>query len=243
MKRNPSFALRSNPAFTLVELLVVIVIIGALAAVAFSVGPKMMTRGDAAKSVQNMRQIGALLGTYAADNSLKLPAPRGDVPNGKGGFAQLHWHEALMYLVYPDLEEKNLHDDKWWVNNRPFLRNPLCDAKAKPNAFTWWNPGYAMNRMIVENLGKSSGDWNPGKGGPQTYAIPLNMVPDGSRTPIIAPRGDWHFTYDTTEIKETGLQAFLVDKDMPILFIDGHVETIALKEYTRRELYKMPMKP
>ena len=220
----------------------VIVIIASLAALALTVGPKMRKRADAAKSVENMRQIGALLGTYAADNSFKLPPARADVPDGNGSYTQLHWFEAMMYTLYPDLKEEQLHDDKWWESSKPLLRNPLCNAKTKPWAWTWWNPGYAINRQIVDNLGLSSGDWSPGRNGPQSISIPLSMIPEPARTPIVAPRGDWHFTYSSSEIKEAGLKGFLVDGKVPILFVDGHVETMPLNEYTRRKLTNVPAK-
>jgi prepilin-type N-terminal cleavage/methylation domain-containing protein len=43
--------------FTLVELLVVIVIIASLAALALTVGPRMLARAKATESMQNIRQI------------------------------------------------------------------------------------------------------------------------------------------------------------------------------------------
>ncbi len=234
--------LSAKRGFTLIEMLVVIVIIAVLAVASFSVGPKMMRRADAAKSIGNMRQIGALLASYASENSNKLPAPRADVPNGKGGFDQLHWHETVMLQLYPDTDLNQIHNDSWWEATKPIMRNPLCTAKTKPWAFTWWNPGYAMNVQISENLGKSSGDWSAGGGGGQAYQVPLSSIPEPGRTPIVAQRGDWHYTFTPDQIKDENLTAFLVDGKMPILFVDGHVETMKLTEYTSRELYKMPKK-
>ncbi len=242
MKKNPFLFPSQRRGFTLIEILVVFLIIASLAAVAFTLGPKMKRRGDAAKSLQNMRQIGSLLASYAVDNSSRLPAARADVPDGKGGYNQLHWHETLMAQIYPTVDTAKFMDTAWWEANKPFLRNPLCTEKTKPNAWAGWNPGYAMNLQITENLGKSSGDWTAGKGGPQTYGVPLASIPDPGRTPIVAPRGDWHYTYKPDQLKEEGLKDFLVDDKMPILFVDGHVETMALSEYDTRKLYDMPLK-
>lgn len=239
MKKNPSL-FSSSRGFTLVELLVVIVIVATLAAVSFTLGPKMMKRGDAAKSLQNMRQIGSLVMTYAVDNSNRLPAPRADVSNGNGGFTQLHWHETLLALAYPDTEPAKLLDTQWWLTNKPFLRNPLCTEKTKPWPWASWNPGYAMNLQIAEQLGQSSGDWSAGKGGPQAYGTPVSSISDTARTPLIAPRGDWHYTYTPSQVKDKDLQEFLVDGKMPILFVDGHVETMRLEEYVDRNLYLAP---
>jgi prepilin-type N-terminal cleavage/methylation domain-containing protein/prepilin-type processing-associated H-X9-DG protein len=241
MRKTPSSSARPR-GFTLVEILVVITISLVLAAIAFTMGPKMLKRGDAARSVQNMRQIGPLLLAYTTENNGRLPAPRADVPDGKGGFNQLHWHETLMLQVYPNTNPDELRKEDWWVSNKPFLRNPLCTADTKPYPWAWWNPGYAINLQIGENLGLSSGDWNPGKGGPQSLGIPLASIPDPARTPIVATRGDWHFNFTPDQLKDPNLTPFLVDGKMPILFVDGHVESMLLAEYASRELYNQPPK-
>jgi prepilin-type N-terminal cleavage/methylation domain-containing protein/prepilin-type processing-associated H-X9-DG protein len=234
---------RVRSGFTLMELLVAIVILITLAAFVFIMLPKMRKRADAAKAAQNMRQVGTLMIGYSTENQGRLPAPRGDVPDGKGGFSQLHWHEAVMEQAYQTVDRKFLRNDQWWEANKPFLRNPLCDSKTKPWPFYWWNPGFAMNLRIARNLGLvQSEDWGPGKNGPQTSGVPLHMISDPGRTPIIAPRGDWHYDYTPDQIKDVNLQSFVVDGKVPILFVDGHVETMKLTEYTARGLYSQPKK-
>ena len=228
--------------FTLVEVLVVIVILISLASFVFVMLPIMKRRAAAAQSVANLRQIGALVAMHSVENNNRLPAARADVPNGKGGFSQLHWHETFMADLYPDTELKEFKAVKWWETNKPFLRNPLLRKDAKPFGWDWWNPGYAMNIQITHNLGKSSGDWSAGKGGPQAYGIPLGSIPEPAMTPLIAPRGNWWFTFTPTELKEPALQELLVDKKLPIMFVDGHVETMTTKEYTLRKLSEMPRK-
>jgi prepilin-type N-terminal cleavage/methylation domain-containing protein len=68
-------------AFTLIELLVVIAIIGILASLAFpSIGP-MIERGRSAKCAGHLRQIGAAVQQYVADNDYRYPAIETDPPS------------------------------------------------------------------------------------------------------------------------------------------------------------------
>jgi len=59
--------------FTLIELLVVIAIIAILAAVAFPLASRMIAAGHTGKATANLRQIGALITSYTADNNNCLP--------------------------------------------------------------------------------------------------------------------------------------------------------------------------
>ena len=59
--------------FTLIELLVVITIIAILAALAFPLANRMIASGHTGKATGNLRQIGALIASYTADNNNRLP--------------------------------------------------------------------------------------------------------------------------------------------------------------------------
>lgn len=59
--------------FTLVELLVVIVIIVALAALSFGIGRKAITKSRLTASVNNCRDFGVRLGAYSSDHAGLLP--------------------------------------------------------------------------------------------------------------------------------------------------------------------------
>lgn len=229
--RRRVFSKSRNPSgFTLIELLVVIVIIGALAALAVTMTTKINKRGEAAKSVMNMRQIGSTMGLYMAENSNNLPVGRVDVQDSNGSWkAGYHWHQALLAQIYPDVDPEKFGDEKWWDANKPFLKNPLANAKSKPCPFKPWWPGYAINLQISGNLFPGRYDWTPGAGGPQARKINLSMIPEPGRTPLVVPRGDWW--YSANELLEPGIQGFLVDGKLPILFVDGHVETMTPKEY------------
>ena len=68
-------------AFTLIELLVVIAIIAILASLAFPSAGPIIERGRSAKCVGNLRQIGAAVQQYIADNDYRYPAIETDPPS------------------------------------------------------------------------------------------------------------------------------------------------------------------
>ncbi len=210
-------------AFTLVELLVVLVIVVSLAAIATSIVPKVRKRADFAKSIQNMRQIGPLFGVYALDNSSRLPPVR--VQNG----GDIHWHQSLLACAFPDVEPAKFREFGWWIQTKPFLRNPLMTDTLKPNPFRPYWCGYAMNRQIAANAGLDQS---------LTYAVPLSVISDQARTPVVAPRND--YSYGLPDLKNDAIKPFLLDGKLPILFVDGHIETMKPSEYESRRLNLMP---
>jgi prepilin-type N-terminal cleavage/methylation domain-containing protein/prepilin-type processing-associated H-X9-DG protein len=238
MKRKPN-SIQQTAGFTLVELLVVILIVATLAAVAFTMATKMKKRGDAAKSVLNMKQISSAMGLYMADSSGNLPTPRMEIKNPNGGTTHVHWHQSLLAQIYPDVEPSLFNDRKWWDLNKPFLRNPLMTDSTKPLAFQPWFPGYSYNMGINYNLTGSS-DWNANGGGTQTKGINISKINEPARTPLVGTRGDWHYSGD--DLVQAEVKNFLVDGKLPILFVDGHVETMTQREYTARKLKDMPKK-
>lgn len=62
------------PAFTLIELLVVVGIIAVLLAIATPVVIGMRGRGEAAKCLGNLRQLGVALNGYLADHDQRMPS-------------------------------------------------------------------------------------------------------------------------------------------------------------------------
>lgn len=75
-RKSPAFARRQRLAFTLVELLTVVAIIGVLAAIVIGSVSKIRDSARRSQCSSNLRQLGAAFNLYAADNRGVYPAPR-----------------------------------------------------------------------------------------------------------------------------------------------------------------------
>ncbi len=89
-------------AFTLIELLIVVAIIGVLAALLLPAMQNMLSKGNDGKTVSNLRQIGAALISYASDHQQLLPAAHGTISyQASDSTDPLPWQQQLdTYIGY-----------------------------------------------------------------------------------------------------------------------------------------------
>ncbi len=88
-------ARRQSFAFTLVELLVVVAILGVIAGVLMPAVSRILVSAKQSASSSNMRQIGLAMNSYAADNNLMLPETSHTAAVGK----------SWVYVLAPYLEK------------------------------------------------------------------------------------------------------------------------------------------
>lgn len=224
--------------FTLVELLVVIVIIAALAGLSFAVLPRIQRKAKGTASMANLRQFAPVLNGYAGDHSMKLPAILAQATLADGTEQEMSWIEICLQELNPDAKITQLRDKKWWETTKPFAQNPL---------FTSWtptNPGYAMNAMIAENV--ENARQGGGAMDPLAVSVPLAAIDEPVRTPLVAPGVVYQYRYDTlgdvNRFNTSPAKDLLVEDKLSILFVDGHVESMTPKEYVNRQFFIYPDK-
>ncbi|HEX7262484.1 MAG TPA: type II secretion system protein [Luteolibacter sp.] len=223
--------------FTLIELLIVIAIIAVVSAMSFAILPKIMRRAKGSEAMQNMRQISPLLMSYAGDHQMKLPPAKGTVTLADGTTSELQWNVTCLTLLFPDTDVATLMTPNWWkTNNKTIMKNPLYKAS------TAFKPGFAFNLMLPGNIATAKGEPVPAT--PETVEIPFAALSEPSRIPLVVSCTEYTYKYNTAAeiagFKNGALKELAVDEKIPVLFADGHTETMTPTEYVNRKLYELP---
>ena len=150
----------TRPGFTLTELLVVLAILGALAAIAIPVGRSVLARSRTAGCLSNLRQIGVGLEAYLQDNNQVMPA----VPAGRKSKAEdVPVLETELATYLPDPSVFHCPAD------HEIFEKSGC-------SYIWNSSQSGRHRLRLEFFGKTGQDnriplvsdkesWHPGESG------------------------------------------------------------------------------
>lgn len=129
-KRSSQVA-RARPAFTLVELLVVIAVIGILSSLLLPVLSRGKSSAQSVACVSNLRQIGMALTLYVQDNRDRLPVCAGYLPSQQSNLPPItltlfpSQKTNLLFRCPSDKEifpsEKTSYEWNFWLNGAPYL--------------------------------------------------------------------------------------------------------------------------
>lgn len=150
-------------AFSLVELLTVIAVIGILAAILIPTLSGIRESARVTKSTANLRHIGAGVLSYVADNKGFLPGGR--TPEGSGVYSNrvaeregryAQWTEEIMPYVEAGMDEPSLAE----VSD--VFRDPVYESIAGPIARPAENyrGGYSWNARLGLTVGDTFGPFH-----------------------------------------------------------------------------------
>lgn len=211
--------MKAKPAFTLIELLTVIAIIGILSAILIPVIASVREQARGAKCQSNLRVLGTAVQLYTLDHNDRFPPLGGSVPDG----LPKNWFHALRPYVADDLPASELTLDRTRGET-----NFFCPSQVTRN-------GDEIPGNVVHSYG-----YNQWLSCPYSGFIYLpravSRVSDPSRLIMIADgrRGPGKATYDlriddntrSPERVHGGGSSFHA------VFADGHVS--ALSEHPNR---------
>jgi prepilin-type N-terminal cleavage/methylation domain-containing protein len=141
-----TFIQRRPAAFTLVELLTVVAVIGILAGILIPVAANARARARDSKCISNLRQIGVATGAYVADNRGFLPVN----PYGADGYPAGvdRWYYLLAPYIGKDSSDRREQGSVF-----------MCPANLAENQggnyadfATWTDFGYICNLQLMPKL-------------------------------------------------------------------------------------------
>lgn len=208
--------MRSNPGFTLTEILVVFTIIAVLAAVGYTSVTKMRERAKSMVCIGNLKQVGAAILTYSSDNNDNLLPLQGNKDDGSRGDI---WPVILAKAGYlwetPNVGPPPCGKGVWTCPSCDFMSNAYGAYGIVEGIFNYpENAGAGPKRM--SSISRPSATWligdvmqrtDPKKGWYAVWPNPARWPSDHG--PAAARHG----------ANRTNVCMF-----------DGHVESLTLKE-------------
>jgi len=220
-RRSPSNGFRS-PAFTLIEILVVVAIVAVLAALSIPAIGKMMDKAAMTSDMNNLRQIGQGISAFVAENNGRIPHK--SIPlvvNSNSNFM-----ESVDRMLAPDSRFSQ-------ASQYNYLRRPIWYSRSyakmpsgqtfNPDTQWYWGTAWGMNVYLWEN---SSPLNSPNFDG---Y---INRAPDRSKLVLVGEKnraGGHFFDPRTPPVFDKNVPTeYRVSRDGKAyyLFGDYHIELI-----------------
>lgn len=204
--------------FTLTELLVVIALVGVLAAILIPTVRSVREKAHVTECASNLRQISTLFELYKLDNNLELPPPGINT----GGNWRIWDHTVLMsYMdderLNSDMSENQREDGT--IFQCPTAVVTLDESGVNGVANNW---GYGMNKFL------------PPKGGANYYTHTQTKMPskvhDPSKTAIVMDAEHSIISPNAVDLARIENASKRHSGSVNVLFLDGHVENIAFED-------------
>lgn len=220
-------------AFTLVELLVVILIIAILAALLFPAITGMTKKGRTAKSVSQLGQIYGAISQHVVDNEGNFPYAYGspsDKPPGLNDKQRNYWYDVVKARLYPhpggNAQLSRLDGPSGW--GPPSLTDTTGTVLRSPNAEKSWPKSvisYGYNDRFIYRPGTSQ---------------KLALIYNNSQTVLLGDNlGNTHAltpdkatSFGKLNPRNGASQDFATNGVAIVVFIDGHTELLSASEAT-----------
>lgn len=222
-----------TPAFTLIELLIVIAIIAILAALLVPAVKGGLKSAAMTSDMNNLRQVGAGIAAFAADNDGRLPHPTIPID----GNTNASFMESVDRMLPPD--KRFFRGSVYNWNRRPvwfsktFAKKP--DGQTIPSGAYYWGQAWGMNVYLWYNASPLNGT--------NAFDGNIRRAPNLSKLVIVGEQNGGGHEFNPRVAPETNNnvrtyyrisrdgKAFYLFGDYHIELIEGDQSIIAHPEY------------
>ncbi|RRJ96034.1 DUF1559 domain-containing protein [Opitutaceae bacterium TAV4] len=210
---------KSNTAFTLIELLTVIAIIGILAAILIPVVGTVRKSARAAQCVSNLRQIGVAFTGYAADNRNRYPLPyNGSISSATSS----NWY----YHVAPYM---GFEAPATWLRLQQFCKpggGPLGCPSTDVNDTSYSQPWISYSMSKAHLIWMEDRGLLPTPIPPRTPGVPVSAIQNPAVSLMVTESHSHpYFDNSSADPKAKFGLAYPHSDKLNALFADGHVKT------------------
>jgi prepilin-type N-terminal cleavage/methylation domain-containing protein len=151
---------RRLPGFTLTEVIIVLAIIVALAAIAFPIGKSILAKSRSAACLSNLRQIGTALEAYLQDHAQTMPQIAAG-RKGKGEDTPVLETELASYLSNPESFHCPADHKCFEASGCSYLWNSSQSGRHRLQLVFFGKEGSDRRIPLVTD----KEDWHPGESG------------------------------------------------------------------------------
>lgn len=206
-------------AFTLIELLTVIAIMGTLAAIVLIAIGRARVSAQSAQCISNLRQLGVVSLLYAADN-------RGEIPYANY-YKETNTRTADKLAPYVNVKfpASSTLDANTQLPLGPF-RCPACEYPARPGNKAHYGKNYWINSQLgYESDPRRTGYRFNDIDAPSRYYYLADAAPG-----TVGDQASWQIgTLSSSHTSRLGIELRHSGK-ANILFMDMHVETLSASQ-------------
>ncbi len=217
-------------AFTLIELMVVVAIVGILIAITIPATSKALSRAKKIQCSGNLKQLSAAMLLYCKDNQGKFP------PVQTQNYNNTNKKEQWTSLISRFISKKYSGDPNAPAKDRPVFFCPNA-LKHRPGTYETKHGSYGMNTSLTNNPagGQPKRIHSHNRTSQTVMLADGHWVPNDKNWAAGLNLNDEWYPDDYPDNPTDGRSTFVHEDGANFVYLDGHTEWLPYSNYSTNE--------